>query len=382
MTDNDIPFNRPALVGNELQYARESISQGHASGGGPFTQRCEELIAETLGVSGALLTTSCTHALEMAALLLDIGPGDEVIVPSYTFVSTANAFALRGAKLVFADSRPDTMNLDETKLSSLVTSRTRAIVPVHYAGVGCAMDSIQALAKQANISVVEDNAQGLYGKYRGKFLGSLGQLGAVSFHETKNISCGEGGALLVNDPALVERAEVIRDKGTNRRQFMRGVVDKYTWVDIGSSYVMSDTLAAILLAQLEEASTILHRRRGLWDRYHRLLADWCSANDIREPAVPKDCSQSYHMYYLVFITEDARNEAMHRLRSQGILAVFHYIPLHSSPMGMKLGVSSDGCPVAEDVSRRLLRLPFYTDMTTEQQDRVVLALTGDSPLSM
>ena len=375
-----IPFNRPALVGKELEYVRESIVGGHASGNGPFTRKCESLLEQRLGLPRALLTTSCTHALELAAMLLDIGPKDEVIVPSFTFVSTASAFALRGARLVFADCRPDTMNLAESKLPDLMTSRTRAVVPVHYAGVGCDMDRIMALARTACAHVVEDNAQGLFGRYRGAFLGTIGQLAAVSFHETKNISCGEGGALFISDPGLIERAEVIREKGTNRKQFLSGAVDKYTWVDIGSSYVMSDTLAAILYAQLEKAESILRRRRTLWHRYHQLLAGWCEANDVRQPFVPAECEQSYHMYYLIFRAQDARDAAIERLRRGGVHAVFHYTPLHASPMGIRYGAGISNCPVAEDVSRRLLRLPFFTDLSTAQQNRVVRVLTNEAVL--
>ena len=371
-----IPFNRPAFVGSEEAYLREVIAGGHHSGDGAFTRRCHELLQETLGVPKVLLTTSCTHALEMSAILLGIEPGDEVIVPSFTFVSTVNAFVLRGAVPVFADIRPDTLNLDESKLEALITPRTRAVVPVHYAGVGCEMDAISAIAEAAGVPVVEDNAHGLFGSYRGKALGTFGALATQSFHETKNFSCGEAGALLINDPELVERAEIIREKGTNRSRFFRGQVDKYSWVDIGSSYLPSELLAAILYGQLERREWIQSKRRQLWERYHTELAGWASANGVLQPHVPAHCEQAYHMYYLLLPDLESRQEFIRRLKEQGILSVFHYLPLNMSAMGLRFGGHEGQCPVTEDLSDRLVRLPFYNTLTEEEQGRVVTAVTG------
>ena len=362
------PFNRPCLTGNEYKYIAEAISFGHASGDGPFTRRCHELLERELGAPKVLLTTSCTHALEMAAILLDCGPGDEIIVPSFTFVSTANAFALRGAKLVFADIRPDTLNLDEALLPSLITKRTKAIVPVHYGGVACEMDSICGIALRHGIRVVEDNAHGLFARYKNRFTGTFGCLSTQSFHETKNISCGEGGALMVNDPNLVERAMIVREKGTNRCQFFRGQVDKYTWVDIGSSYLPSDLLAAFLLAQLEAREEIQKKRRRVWNYYWANLQA-LTEKDARLPYVPAECEQAFHMFYLILPSMECRQALIAHLKEQGILSVFHYIPLHSSPMGVKFGARD--CPVTEDISRRLLRLPFYNDLTEGEQAQIV-----------
>jgi dTDP-4-amino-4,6-dideoxygalactose transaminase len=371
-----IPFNRPCLSGNEYKYIAQAIANGHASGDGPFTRLCHELLEQELRVPKALLTTSCTHALEMAAILLDCRPGDEVILPSFTFVSSANAFVLRGARVVFADIRPDTMNLDETQLESLITSRTKAIVPVHYAGVACEMDTICAIAARHGIAVVEDNAHGLFARYRGKFTGTFGRLATQSFHETKNVTCGEGGALLVNDPQLVERALIVREKGTNRSQFFRGQVDKYSWVDVGSSYLPSDLLAAFLFAQLEARQEIQKKRRRIWESYRRHLEPWAAENGVRLPVVPAECEQAYHMFYMVLPSLEFRQALISHLASQGILSVFHYVPLHSSEMGRKWSARETRCPVTEDVSRRLLRLPFYNDLTEADQERVVAAVTA------
>jgi dTDP-4-amino-4,6-dideoxygalactose transaminase len=371
-----IPFNRPCLSGNEYKYIAQAIANGHASGDGPFTRLCHELLEQELQVPKALLTTSCTHALEMAAILLDCRPGDEVILPSFTFVSTANAFVLRGARVVFADIRPDTMNLDETRLDPLITSRTKAIVPVHYAGVACEMDAICAIAARHGIAVVEDNAHGLFARYRGKFTGTFGCLATQSFHETKNVTCGEGGALLVNDPELVERALIIREKGTNRSQFFRGQVDKYSWVDVGSSYLPSDLLAAFLFAQLEARQEIQKKRRRIWESYQRDLEPWAVENGIRLPVVPAECEQAYHMFYMVLPSLEFRQSLISHLKAQGILSVFHYVPLHSSEMGRKWSARETSCPVTEDVSVRLLRLPFYNDLTEADQLRVVAAVTA------
>jgi dTDP-4-amino-4,6-dideoxygalactose transaminase len=369
-----IPFNKPYMTGRELEYIAEAVQAGHLSGDGQFTRRCHTFLEETLGVPKALLTTNCTHALEMAALLLDIQPGDEVIVPSFTFVSTVNAFVLRGAKPVFIDIRPDTLNLDETQLERLITPRTRAVVPVHYAGVGCAMDVIGDIAAQHQIAVVEDNAHGLFGRYRGQYLGTFGALATQSFHETKNFTCGEGGALLINDPALVERAEIIREKGTNRSRFFRGMVDKYTWVDVGSSYLPSDALAAYLWAQFEARDDIQARRARLWGRYHTELAGWAEANGVRQPIIPPECDQAYHMYYLLLPSLEARTALIAHLRARGIWAVFHYLPLHLSDMGREFGGQPGDCPVTEDLSDRLLRLPFFNSMTPDEQTRVIEAI--------
>jgi dTDP-4-amino-4,6-dideoxygalactose transaminase len=373
VTDIAIPFNRPSLEGDELVYVRRAIESGHISGDGAFTQRCSELLERELGVARAMLTTSCTHALEMAALLLDVRPGDEVIVPSFTFVSTVNAFVLRGARPVFVDVRADTLNLDESLLEPLVTDRTRAVVPVHYAGVGCAMDRILEIAERHGIAIVEDNAHGLFGRFRERPLGSFGSLAAQSFHETKNFSCGEGGALLINDPALIRRAEILREKGTNRTSFFRGEIDRYTWVDVGSSYLPSDMLAAFLLAQLEARERIQGRRRQLWHTYRHRLTEWAARCGVRLPVVPPECDQSYHMFYLLMPSPEVRGPFLRHLRDRGILAVFHYLPLHLSDMGRALGRHS-GCPVTEDVSSRLVRLPFYNHLDESDQGRVVEAI--------
>ena len=371
-----IPFNRPCLAGNEYQYIAQAIANGHASGDGPFTRKCHELLERELQVPKVLLTTSCTHALEMAALLLDCHSGDEIIVPSFTFVSTANAFALRGARIVFADVRPDTLNLDENRLESLITSRTKAVVPVHYAGVACEMDTICTVAQRHGIRVVEDNAHGLFARYRGRLTGTFGCLATQSFHETKNITCGEGGALLVNDPGLLERALIIREKGTNRNQFFRGQVDKYTWVDMGSSYLPSDLLAAFLLAQLEARLKIQEKRSRVWEYYSRHLQSWAQRHNVSLPFIPPHCQQAYHMFYLVAPSPEYRDGLISHLKAQGILSVFHYMPLHLSDMGRKVQARPGDCPVAEQFSSRLLRLPFYNDLTEEQQARIVSAVTG------
>jgi dTDP-4-amino-4,6-dideoxygalactose transaminase len=366
-----IPFNRSSLMGREMQYIAQAMLIGQIAGDQTFTKKCHALLERLTGSPKALLTTSCTHALEMAALLLEIKPGDEVIVPSYTFVSTVNAFVLRGAKPVFADIRPDTLNIDEQKLPSLITKKTRAIVPVHYAGVGCEMDEILLLADSAGIAVVEDNAHGLAGKYRGRSLGSFGVMATQSFHETKNVTCGEGGALLVNDPRYVERAEIIREKGTNRSRFFRGQVDKYTWVDVGSSYLMSDVLAAFLYGQLEALETIQSKRRQIWERYDSALREWCHLRHVRTPVVPPHCLQAYHMYYLILPSLETRQALIAHLKRRGILAVFHYLPLHLSDMGKQFGGREGDCPVAEAMGNRLLRLPFYNELTEADQAAVI-----------
>jgi len=377
-----IPFNRPTIVGKELYYISQTIHNGYSAGDGEFTKRCNRLLEQVLNVPKVLLTTSCTHALEMTALLLDIQPGDEVIVPDFTFVSTINAFVLRGAKPVFADIRPDTLNLDETQLSRLITPRTRAILPVHYAGVGCEMDAICEIAAKHNIAIVEDNAHGLFGKYKGKYLGTFGAFATQSFHETKNFTCGEGGALLINDPQYIERAEIIREKGTNRSRFFRGQVDKYTWVDVGSSYLPSDILAAFLYAQLEARDEIQAKRRRIWEYYHHHLGAWAEENGVRLPFVPSHCEQPYHMFYLLLPSLEYRQELIAHLKSYGILSVFHYLPLHLSDMGQRFGGKKGDCPVTEDVSDRLLRLPFYNDLNEGDQARVVEAIQAFKPATL
>jgi dTDP-4-amino-4,6-dideoxygalactose transaminase len=369
-----IPFNRPCLVGTEYKYISEAIANGHASGDGPFTRKCHRLLESELGTLKALLTTSCTHALEMAALLLDCGPDDEIIVPSYTFVSTANAFALRGARIVFCDIRPDTLNLDEALLESLVTRKTKAIVPVHYAGVPCAMDRIMAIAEKHGIRVVEDNAHGLFARFHGKYTGTFGCLATQSFHETKNFTCGEGGALIVNDPQLVERAIIIRDKGTDRNQFFRGMVDKYTWRDVGSSYLPSDLLAAFLYAQFEARVTIQEKREKIWTFYCDHLRQWAADIGARLPVIPGGCEQVYHMFYVVMPSSGDRDAIIAHLKSRGILSVFHYVPLHLSAAGKRFAARPADCPVTVDLSARLVRLPFYTDITPDEQARVVSAI--------
>jgi dTDP-4-amino-4,6-dideoxygalactose transaminase len=366
-----IPFNRTALLGNELEYVRLALESGQVAGDQAYTKRCERLLEEALGVPRVLLTTTCTHALEMAGLLLEIGSGDEVIVPSFTFVSTANAYVLRGAKPAFVDIREDTLNLDESALAEAITSRTKAIVPVHYGGVSCEMESILAVAAARGVDVIEDNAQGLFGRYRGRWLGTMGRLGAQSFHETKNFTCGEGGALVINDPALVDRAEIIREKGTDRAKFFRGQVDKYGWVDVGSSYVMSDLLAAFLLAQFEIREEIQESRRAIWEGYHAGLESWCEANGVRRPAIPEDCDPTYHLYYLLMPDERRRDGLITHLRERGILAVFHYLPLHLSRVGRGLGGRPGDCPVTESVAGRLIRLPFFTSMSRRDLEEVV-----------
>jgi len=371
-----IPFNRPFLAGREFEFIQQALNNWQISGDGTFTRKCHGVLERELGVPKALLTTSCTHALEMAAMLLDIKPNDEVIIPSFTFVSTANAFVLRGARPVFIDIRPDTLNLDETKLEDLITpQRTKAIVAVHYAGVACEMDTILQIAGRHGIPVVEDNAHGLFGKYKGRYLGTLGCLATQSFHETKNFSCGEGGALLINDAQYIERAEIIREKGTNRSRFFRGEVDKYTWVDIGSSYLPSDILAAFLYAQLEERDSIQAKRKRIWEFYDQQLREWAENVGVQLPLVPPHCEQSYYMYFLLLPGLEQRQALISHLHAREIKSVFHYPPLHLSSMGRQFGGKEGACPVTEDVSDRLVRLPFYNELTETDQARVVTAVT-------
>ncbi len=366
-----IPFNAPAFLGGEIDSIRQAIDNGHISGNGFFTMACEKYLKELLGVKRAFLTTSCTHALEMCGLLLDLQPGDEFIVPSFTFVSTLNAFALRGATPVFVDVRPDTLNLDEEAVARKINARTKAIVAVHYGGVGCELTRLGELARQHRIPLIEDNAHGLFGKYRGKPLGAFGRFAALSFHETKNISCGEGGALLLTDDADIERAEILREKGTNRGKFFRGQVDKYTWVDIGSSYVMSEILAAYLWVQLNAHERIQARRRSIWNLYRERLQPWADKQRIQLPQVPPECDQAYHLFYLILPTLEDRQALIAHLRERQINAVFHYHALHRSPMGQRFGGRPGDCPVTERLSDCLLRLPFYFGLDEATQHRII-----------
>ncbi len=374
-----VPFNRSSLQGRELDYIMETIGVGQIAGNQTFSRKCQELLEQTLQIKKSLLTTSCTHALEMAAMLLKIQPGEEVIVPDFTFVSTPNAFALHGARPVFCDIRPDTLNLDESKLDSLITPLTRAIVPVHYAGVGCELDAILEIAARRQIAVIEDNAHGLFGKYKGRWLGTFGDMAAQSFHETKNLTCGEGGALLLNDPKYIERAEIIREKGTNRARFFRGQVDKYSWVDLGSSYVMSDVLAAFLYGQLEEWPRIQANRKRRWELYHRELAGWASLHGIRQPVFPSHCDPAWHMYYLILPAPEARQSLILHLQANDILAVFHYQPLHRSEYAISRWGESPPKPVSDYVSDRILRLPLFNSMTDSEQGLVIDALLRFNP---
>ena len=368
-----IPFNKPFMTGRELWYIAQAHTNGHLSGDGVFTKKCHAWIESGTGTRRALLTHSCTAAIEMAALLADIGPGDEVIMPSYTFVSTANAFVLRGAVPVFVDIRPDTMNIDETRIEAAITPRTRAIVPVHYAGIACEMDTIMDIAQRHNLIVIEDAAQGIMSTYKGRALGTIGHLGAYSFHETKNIISGEGGALLVNAPEFAERAEIIREKGTNRSQFFRGQVDKYTWVDVGSSYLPGEVIAAFLWAQMEEAHNITARRLALWDRYHAALAPLEAAGKLRRPVLPEGCEHNAHMYYVLLDSLDQRTRVMASMKERGVSTVFHYVPLHSSPAGRIHSRTHGSMEHTDGLSERLLRLPLWVGLE-DQLDRVVAAL--------
>lgn len=376
MTSGKIPFNRPLALGKEFSYIRDAIDRSHLSGDGTFTRKCHGWLEARTGCQKALLTHSCTGALEMAAILAGLEPGDEVIMPSFTFASTANACVLRGGVPVFVDVRPDTLNLDETKIEVAITSKTRAIVPVHYAAIGCEMDAILSIAGRHGLLVVEDAAQGLMATYKGRPLGSLGHMGTISFHETKVLISGEGGALLINDSRWTERAEIIREKGTNRSQFFRGEVGKYTWVDIGSSYLPSEIVAAFLWAQFEEAEGIIRERRRVWNMYHAAFADLERKGRLRRPVVPPECEHNGHIYYLLLPRADLRTAALKRLGEQGINAVFHYVPLHSSPAGQRFGRPHGLLTVTEDSSARLIRLPLWIGMPDAMVQQVVDALAG------
>lgn len=376
---NPIPFNKPYMTGRELWYIAQAHTNGHLSGDGMFTKKCHAWLEAHTGVHKALLTHSCTGALEMAAILADIQPGDEIIMPSYTFVSTANAFVLRGGIPVFVDIRPDTLNIDETLIEAAITARTKAIVPVHYAGVACEMDTIMDIACRHNLLVIEDAAQGIMSTYKGKQLGSIGHMGAYSFHETKNIISGEGGALLISDERFVDRAEIIREKGTNRGQFFRGQVDKYTWVDAGSSYLPGEVIAAFLWAQMEEAQGITQKRMDIWQQYHEALAPLEHAGILRRPIVPENCQHNAHMYYILLESLENRTEVIAQLKKQGVNPVFHYVPLHSSPGGKKYGRTSGELRHTDNLSDRLLRLPLWVGVETHQQkimDELCVCIAG------
>lgn len=366
-----IPFNKPHLTGKELGYIEESLKSGNIVGNCEFTKKCERLMEEKFGAKKVLLTGSCTDAMEMASLLIDLQPDDEVIVPSFTFVSTANAFILRGARPVFVDIREDTLNIDEKKIEEKITNKTKAIYPVHYAGVSCDMDVIMDIAKKYNLYVMEDSAQGVNARYKGKFLGTTGHLGAYSFHGTKNYTCGEGGALVINDERFIERAEILREKGTNRSKFIRGEVDKYTWVDIGSSFLLSDVSASFLYAQLENLDEIKEKRKAVFDFYYENLKELEDSGYLKLPTIPKECETNYHIFYILLPSHEIRNSLMDQLKSEGIQSTFHYIPLHNSPMGMKFGYKDGDLPITETVSSCILRLPFYADLKLDELSFVV-----------
>lgn len=374
MDSGKIQFNRPHMTGKELYYIAEAKFGNMLAGDGPFTKRCHQWLENTTRCNMALLTHSCTAALEMAALLLDIQPGDEIIMPSYTFVSTANAFVLRGGVPVFVDIREDTLNLDERLIEAAITPRTRVIVPVHYAGVACEMDSILAIAQRYGLHIVEDAAQGIMACYKGRPLGSLGSLGALSFHETKNVISGEGGALLVNNPDFARRAEIIREKGTDRSSFFRGEVDKYTWQEVGSSFLPGELIAAFLWAQLEEAKNITEQRMACWHHYHDALAPWEHKGLLRRPIIPAECTHNAHMYYVLLDSQIDRQTVLDALKNAGVHSVFHYVPLHSSPAGKRHGRVHGSMAVTDRQSERLIRLPLWIGLTTEQQNRVITVL--------
>jgi dTDP-4-amino-4,6-dideoxygalactose transaminase len=377
MTNVAIPFNKPHLTGKELGHVMQAHASGQLSGDGAFTRRCEEWLEGTIGCQKALLTHSCTAALEMAAILADIGPGDEVIMPSFTFVSTANAFLLRGAVPVFVDIRPDTLNLDESRIEDAISKKTKAIVVVHYAGVSCEMNVIADIARRRGLLVIEDAAQAIMSNYDGKPVGSIGEMAVLSFHETKNITSGEGGALLINSEKFIERAEIIREKGTNRKQYFRGQVDKYTWVDLGSSYLPGEIVAAFLYGQIEDAARITSKRRSIWEAYHIAFEPLEVAGKIRRPVVPSRCEHNAHMYYLLLPQDKSRADLISALKSRGIGVVFHYVPLHSSPMGRRCGRTCGALNVTSDVSQRLVRLPLWIDMNSTEIETVTRSVAEE-----
>jgi len=369
--DDFIPFNKPFIVGKELFYISQAVLNGHLSGDGFFSKQCQDLMEHRFHAKKVLLTHSCTAALEMAALLLDIQPEDEVILPSFTFVSTANAFHLRGAKLRFVDIRPDTLNTDENLLADAISEKSRLIVPVHYAGVGCEMDKIRRIAREHDLHVVEDAAQAVSAKYKDQYLGTIGSLGAFSFHETKNFISGEGGALVINDESLIEKAEIIREKGTDRSKFFRGEVDKYRWVGTGSSFLPSELIAAFLYAQLENMDVINEKRSQIYETYYSALQSLQKAGNIILPHIPKECTSNFHMFFIMLEDEKTRDGLMAHLKKEQIYSIFHYLPLHCSPMGLKMGYKEGQLPVTESVSARLLRLPFFYTLTNEEQSRII-----------
>jgi len=377
-----IPFNRPTSVPEAGSAILQALDSGKLSGDGPFTKRCEAALERITGARRVLLTSSCTAALEMSAILLGGEAGGEVIVPSFTFVSTANAFATHGLRPVFADCRADTLNIDERGLERLMTPRTRAIVAMHYGGVACDMERILDIAGRHNLAVIEDNAHGLFGKYKGRALGTFGRVATQSFHETKNLTCGEGGAIVINDASLIERAEIAREKGTDRSRFFRGQVDKYTWVDVGSNYLCSELQAAALSAQLDRAADIQAKRRAIWDRYNTDLREWAAANGVQMPVVPASAEHPSHLFALLMPSAASRTQLIDHLGSQGILAVFHYVPLHLSPVGRRLGARPGDCPVAEDISERLVRLPFYTNLSVDDQASVIDCVRSFAPAAV
>lgn len=374
-----IPFNRPDITADDRQHLADAISEGHSSGNGRYTKLVEQLVESVTHTRRTLLTTSCTHALEMSALLCNLEPGDEVIVPSYTFVSTASAFALYGAVPVFVDSRSDTLNIDPSLVEAAITPRTRALCVVHYGGVACEMDALIEIAGRHGLVLIEDNAHGLFAKYKSQYLGTLGALATQSFHETKNLTCGEGGALLINDASLVERAETLREKGTNRSKFLRGQVDKYTWVDIGSSWVLSDLLAAILWGQLQRADEINLRRVEIWNRYHSQLAMWAAKHGVITPVIPDGCEHVGHVYHLRFTNVGQRTRFIDHMKSRSIMCVFHYQPLHLSPVGRRFGGFAGQCPVSEHAGECLVRLPLFNTLSESDQDRVIEAVLDFTP---
>lgn len=369
-----IPFNKLYLTGKELEYIQKSIKSGNIIGNNEYTRKCESLLEKTFNAKKILLTNSCTDALEMASLLINLEPGDEVIVPSYTFVSTVNAFILRGSKPTFVDIREDTLNINEAKIEEKITDKTKAIFPVHYAGVACEMDAIMEIAERYNLFVVEDAAQGVKSKYNERYLGTIGDLGTYSFHGTKNYTCGEGGAIVINRDDLIERAEIIREKGTNRSKFLRGKIDKYTWVDIGSSYLLSDILAAFLYAQIEQLEEIKKKRKEIFDFYYESLKGLEEVGKLRLPIIPNNCEISYHLFYILLPSEKKKNSLMNKLKNIGIQAVFHYVSLHTSPMGAKFGYKEGDLPITESISGRLLRFPLYPNLEKEEQEFIITML--------
>ncbi len=366
-----IPFNKPFIAGKELYYIAQSVINGHTSGDGPYTEKSQALMETQFNAQKVLLTHSCTAALEMSAILCDIGPGDEVIMPSFTFVSTANAFALRGAKIKFVDIRKDTLNIDESKIEKSISKKTKAIVPVHYAGVSCEMEKIMEIARSHDLYVVEDAAQGVNSTYNGQYLGTIGDIGTYSFHETKNFISGEGGAIVINNDKLIERAEIVRERGTNKSSYLRGETSKYSWVDIGSSYLPSDMISAFLFAQLENANKITIQRNAIWDFYYKSLIPLANDGYLRLPFIPRDCKSNSHLFFIILNDEKIRNDLMNFMKSNSILCVFHYVPLHTSNVGCSMGYSEGQLPVTESISSRLLRLPLYFEITRKEQEKVI-----------